>query len=524
MKKTKIKSIKGFRFSLLALLIGFVFILPNSVLAADLFIDPDDKDREPGDIFPVTLMIESSDQAVNSISATFDFPSNLMEVVSVSKKGSIIDLWTTGPSFSNRYGTVDFEGVVLDPGFKGVAGEILTVNFKANKEGKAILQYFYPKVLINDGQDENVLKDAHKAEFFIKVEEEEGPIGGDPEAEAIASTTEKEESENEEEKIEEEVLGEVPGAVAIRSSSHPDPEKWYSNNTVELFWDMPDKAKEVKVLANMFSTSSPKVHYDYRLASKTLEEVADGKWYFHIQLKNDAGWGDIVHFPFKIDTISPADLEVETASGSGELMISAQDGLSGIDRYEINTDNSTSTFVWRSSGEDILKLYDLKAGEHTLYITAYDKAGNQASTSFEMFLENDLPALPEGGEDSGTVKAGEDEVEKKRAVVVNNFKGLEFKRFDLGLWQIVSIVLAALAIIFYIKILILKRKLDGCRKTAFKKMRTAEKVLNSVYSIIFDQVGYLERAKKRKKKLTTQETKVLKEMKDALEEVESEYK
>jgi hypothetical protein len=42
--------------------------------------------------------------------------------------------------------------------------------------------------------------------------------------------------------------------------------------------------------------------------------------------------------------------------------------------------------------------------------------------------------------------------------------------------------------------------------------------------VIYNQVVYLEKAKERKKKLTTQETKVLKDMKKALETVEKVYK
>jgi hypothetical protein len=56
------------------------------------------------------------------------------------------------------------------------------------------------------------------------------------------------------------------------------------------------------------------------------------------------------------------------------------------------------------------------------------------------------------------------------------------------------------------------------------KLQTAEKVLNNVYSIAYDQATYLEEAQEKKKRLTVAETQVLEELKRALDEIEAEYK
>lgn len=523
MKKIKIKKI-AFPFfpRLLFALAGFIFITLTPVQAATLFVDPENNDRRPGDIFPVTLMIESTDRAVNSISATFDFPSNLMEVVSVSKKGSIIDLWTSGPSFSNRTGTVEFEGVVLDPGFKGVAGEILTVNFKANKEGAAVLKYLSPKVLINNGQDESVLEEALSSEFLIKDVVASASSTDIANEEKIISI-EKEETAAEEISDEpEESLpaGDVPAAVEVRSTTHADPERWFAFSKADFYWSMPDDAEEVKILVNNYASSSPRVHYEYRLASKTLEDVDDGEWYFHLQLKNASGWGAVSHFPFKVDASAPVDLSISSSSGAGEFFLSARDEFSGLDHYEISVDDKEPAVLAADGDKQKFKLYSLAAGEHILHVRAFDKASNTAEAELAFSLAEDL-----SGKALSAV-AGEIKTEKdlSDSSIVDSLKGWRLERFNLGWPALSAIVFSALALVFLIYSLILKKKLEHCRQLAFTKLQTAEKVLNNVYSIAFDQASYLEEAKKKKKRLTAAETKVLSELKRALDEVEAEYK
>ncbi|MBD3247880.1 hypothetical protein GF382_01150 [Candidatus Falkowbacteria bacterium] len=487
-----------------ALILAVLF--PGVLQAAELSIDPNTGERKPGDIFPVSLMIESSDEFVNSISATFDFPADLLEVVSVSKRDSIIDLWTTGPSYSNRQGTIDFEGVILDAGFKGLAGEILTVNFKALAEGEAVLEYLYSKASANDGQGLDLISSAQGADFSIKTEEQKEP---EPEAQ-------EEEADQGQ--------GEGSNIIKIRSYTHPESDKWYSDTVAEFYWELPEEVREIKLLVNRTASSAPVVHYDYRLASKKIEDFDDGQWYLHAQAKNAESWGPIDHFSFQIDTAIPYGLSIDEASSSGSFSVSAQDDLSGIDHYVIKTDGATSTVIWQE-GEDIFQLYGVSAGDHVLSVSAFDRAGNQAILEQDIHLEEDLPSLV-AEEDKGQVKAEQEEVSQNRISTVNRFEFLDFKfsRFDLSFWQIVSISLAALSLLLFIYVVILKNKLKHCRNAAFKKMKKAERVLNSVYAIIYNSISYLDRAKSKKKRFTVQEAKVYREMKKAKEEIESEYK
>ncbi len=86
---------------------------------------------------------------MNAVSGAISFPKNLT-VSSVSKANSIISLWTVEPTFSNSAGTVNFEGIVLNPGFTGDNGKVMSITFTAKSSGIAAVSYTSGSVLAND--------------------------------------------------------------------------------------------------------------------------------------------------------------------------------------------------------------------------------------------------------------------------------------------------------------------------------------------------------------------------------------
>ena len=84
-----------------------------------------------GGVFSVSVYVSSADQAMNAASGAISFPPDKLEVISLSKTGSIFTLWVQEPLFSNSSGAVNFEGIALNPGFTGIGGKLITVNFKA---------------------------------------------------------------------------------------------------------------------------------------------------------------------------------------------------------------------------------------------------------------------------------------------------------------------------------------------------------------------------------------------------------
>ena len=99
-------------------LIFFFFLFglaPLSTDAATLSFSPTAESYAVGSTFSVGVSVGSVDQAINAVSGVISFPWDKLEMVSLSKTGSIFSLWVQEPSFSNSVGTVSFEGIVLNP-------------------------------------------------------------------------------------------------------------------------------------------------------------------------------------------------------------------------------------------------------------------------------------------------------------------------------------------------------------------------------------------------------------------------
>ncbi len=65
--------------------IALSFLLPFSTLAATLDASPTSVTVSSGTLVTETIFVSSNDQATNAISGTVSFPTDLLQVVSVSK-------------------------------------------------------------------------------------------------------------------------------------------------------------------------------------------------------------------------------------------------------------------------------------------------------------------------------------------------------------------------------------------------------------------------------------------------------
>ncbi|MBP9760550.1 MAG: hypothetical protein KBD24_04300 [Candidatus Pacebacteria bacterium] len=100
----------------------------------------------------VTLhVIANSDEPVNVIGGTISIPTDLVQLESVSKKDSIIDLWSEEPTISENKASVRFSGgIVREGGFLG-SGTVLTLVAHPLVEGKATLSFTDISMLAHDG-------------------------------------------------------------------------------------------------------------------------------------------------------------------------------------------------------------------------------------------------------------------------------------------------------------------------------------------------------------------------------------
>lgn len=336
----------------------------ENVQAATLYFSPSAGNFTVGNIFTVNVLVNTESAAINNVEATINFPSDLLEIVSVSRSGSIFSLWVEEPTFSNSVGALSFNGGLPTPGYNGSAGKVLSAVFRAKNEGSASLLFSSAAVRANDGYGTNVFKTGVQALFNLVSEKKPLP----PKKEEIPPTS---------------IVGKVPEASSVFSPTHPDFNKWYNNKNPQFSWVLPADVNGVSIYFSQSSVSNPGPVSNGIFANKSYENVADGVWYFHIKTRNSAGWGPITHFKIQIDTQPPEPFEIkfidgdETENPKPTVIFDTKDSLSGIDYYKIKIGEGD----FFSIAPEVVKsnpyvLPPQTPGKRSILVQAFDKAGN----------------------------------------------------------------------------------------------------------------------------------------------------
>jgi len=356
--------------------ISFCLVLISGFLSevkgagASLYLSPSSGAYEVGSNFSVKVKVNSGGQTINAAEATLTFNPAEISVVSISKTGSIFSLWTQEPTFSNSAGNIVFSGGTPTP-FTGTSGTLITITFKAKISGSTQVSFYSGLVLAADGKGTNILSNMNGGIYTLK------PKAIIPPAEEVPP---------EEEYIPPGVSGAAPLAPVVYSSTHPDPNRWYSNNDPEFSWKVPSDVTAVKLLIGHSPTAIPAVLYSPPISEKKLEDLADGVWYFHVRFKNKYGWGAILHRKVLIDTQPPKPFKIQIKEGKHTtnprptLVFETTDGMSGIDYYEIIIDGGNSLRTDKSE----YKVPPQDLGKHIIIVKAVDKAGNETLAMTEI--------------------------------------------------------------------------------------------------------------------------------------------
>lgn len=359
---------KGLAGVAVAVALGFQALL---VSAATMSPSPASGTYTIGKTFVVNVSVSSPDQPINAVSGVLTFPADKLEVLSVGTGGSVVNLWAQQPSFSNGAGTVTFEGIVLNPGFTGSGGRVVSVSFRAKAAGSATVSFRSGSVLANDGRGSNVLTGLGSARYSIEVQTT-GPAAGQGETPSPITGT--------------------PPAPAVSSPTHSDPERWYASASPEFSWPVPAGVTSARLLVSRQPQEQPSVSYTPAIASRKLDGIDDGEWYLHVQLKSAAGWGGVAHFRFRIDTKPPTNLTVtpqprpDPTDPVSSFELSAEDAGSGVDRYDVQLDGGEAT-PWRDDGSHVYRTPALAPGRHTLAVKAIDGAGNGVANFVEFEVQ-----------------------------------------------------------------------------------------------------------------------------------------
>jgi hypothetical protein len=164
-----------------------IFGFAHEVHAATLGISPRAGTYSVGQTIAVSVLVTSTDQAINAVSGQMKFPTDKLQAISISKAGSLLQIWSVEPTYSNSQGTVHYEGVVPNPGFQGASGKIVTLYFKVAAEGTASITFTDGMVLANDGNGTDILNSSGDAQFTLvaaaREPKQEEPTPGEPKAE-----------------------------------------------------------------------------------------------------------------------------------------------------------------------------------------------------------------------------------------------------------------------------------------------------------------------------------------------------
>jgi len=372
---------RGNLFGLLLLIVGAVFFgFVHSTNAASLYFSPSSGTYTVGQRFSVSIGVSSSDQAMNAVSGSVSFPSDKLQVESLSKSGSVISLWVKEPSFSS--GSVNFEGIVLNPGYTGKGAKILTINFRAKATGSARLSYSGPTILANDGQGTDILTGSGSASITInEAVEKPTPTPPTPTPPPVETPP----------------AGNLPAPPKVSSTTNPDQSAWYPNSTVSFGWELPNDVIGVSYSVDSKSGTVPSTNSVGLADSFTTKNLKDGVNFFHVRFQNQAGWGPSTDFKIQTDSVPPANFEVklldgaETEKTKPSISWTTTDTGSGIGHYEIAIDdqNVINIGVADYSLGTAYILPELPSGKHRIAVTVVDRAGNR-TVAFSSIMINTL--------------------------------------------------------------------------------------------------------------------------------------
>jgi hypothetical protein len=236
------KGVERYIFLVLCCIAFFV----SPLYAADLIISPSKGVRHVGETFSIDVYVSNNQDPINAVSSNIAFSNDTLELIAIKKIGSILTMWAEEPLFSNVEGKASFEGVILNPGFNGVQGKLISLTFQVKKPGIATVALSNGQVLANDGEATNVLNKLSSASFVLEATSTEND-----DVDTVAAS-----------------LG--VGAPVITSSTHPDSTSWYKSREATFSWQLPPDVTSVKTLYDAYENSYPTRIYDPPIAEKAI--------------------------------------------------------------------------------------------------------------------------------------------------------------------------------------------------------------------------------------------------------------
>jgi len=367
-------------FILIILIISFGVTSGVKAEGASLYISPQTGTFFIGSTFDISIFVNTGGNNVNAVKVDLKFDQRKLQIASPTAGRSFISVWISQPTFSNIEGTAVFRGGVPSPGINTSSGLVSTITFRAIQLGEAVVSVSDSSlVLLDDGKGTNVLNSVGRGVYTISIPPPEGP--------------------------------------KVFSSTHPDQNKWYNNNSPTLSWEREEGVTDFSYSIDESFSGVPDNVSEGDHTSVSYADLEDGIWYFHIKAKKGNVWGGITHYILLIDITPPAAFTLAFEPTLRSPVMTSQeptisfittDGLSGLSHYELKVIDLTEGlqkeaqfFIEVSSP---YKLPSMAAGEYEIRVRAFDLALNwqDSNKKIEVIPTEKMFYITKGGIDIWT--------------------------------------------------------------------------------------------------------------------------
>jgi len=177
------------------------FSVPVMAGAAILYLEPSQRQYQPGDTFIVEARIDTEEECINTVKANLNFPQDILKAVDFSQGKSILTLWVNPPNINQESGIISFTGGIPggycgkipgDPGVSNLLGRVVfqvrETGAKLEHETDAKVEFLdSSEVLLNDGFGTPAKLNTQGVVFTILPQKEE-PTREEWQKELIADT------------------------------------------------------------------------------------------------------------------------------------------------------------------------------------------------------------------------------------------------------------------------------------------------------------------------------------------------
>ena len=337
------------KFCVVLLAICAHLLLPASTEAesAELYLSPSSGSFLVGSTFSISVFLNTEGNEINVVWAELKFPPEILQVTSPTAGTSFITEWIVPPNYSNERGIVSFKGGIPG-GITTSAGLVSSVTFRGVSSGIAKVEFTEgSRVLLADGKGTDILTTRTNGEYHILVPPPEGP--------------------------------------EVFSSTHPNPNVWYSDSSPAFSWEKEEGVTDFSWSFDQNPNGRPNGVSEGIETIKSFSDVSDGIWYFHIRQKKKEVWGKTSDVQVRIDTTPPNEFTPKVESYTRlidyQTMVyfETTDNFSGISHYEVSLIDLSVAEPSRSFFTEEMSPYQVpfkKAGKYNVIIKAVDKAGN----------------------------------------------------------------------------------------------------------------------------------------------------